>query len=76
MILFWSDSIVFKENSIASVIAELILTLGVNGPSDGESANQMATLYRVELLHYMQPDTDSHPNCQLREWDQNRNPDL
>ena len=28
----WSDSIVFYENIIASVIAELSLTLGVNGP--------------------------------------------
>ena len=29
----WSDSIVFNENSIASVITELLtLTLGVNGP--------------------------------------------
>ena len=28
----WSDSTVFDENIIASVIAELSLTLGVNGP--------------------------------------------
>ena len=30
--LFWSDSIVFKENSIPSVIAALTLMLGVNRP--------------------------------------------
>ena len=29
---FWSDSIVFNENRIASVITALMLTLGVNGP--------------------------------------------
>ena len=29
---FSSDSIVFNENRIASVIVELTLTLGVNGP--------------------------------------------
>ena len=29
---FSSDSIVFNENSIASLIAELMLTLDVNGP--------------------------------------------
>ena len=29
---FSSDSTVFNENRIASVIAELTLTLGVNGP--------------------------------------------
>ena len=28
----WSDSIVFNENRIASVIAALTLTLSVNGP--------------------------------------------
>ena len=32
---FWSDSIVFNENSIASVIATLTLTLSVNGPLNG-----------------------------------------
>ena len=29
---FWSDSIVFNENRIASVIAAFTLTLGINGP--------------------------------------------
>ena len=29
---FWSDSIVFNQSSIASVIAALMLTLSVNGP--------------------------------------------
>ena len=28
----WSNYIVFNENSIASVIAALMLTLGINGP--------------------------------------------
>ena len=32
---FWSDSIVFNQSSIASVIAALMLTLGVNGPLTG-----------------------------------------
>ena len=31
---FWSDSIGFNENSIASFIEALTLTLGVNGPLD------------------------------------------
>ena len=29
---FWSDSIVFNENRITSLIAALTLTLGINGP--------------------------------------------
>ena len=34
----WSNSIVFNENSIASIIAALSLTLGVDGPYVGEFA--------------------------------------
>ena len=30
--LFWSDSIVFNESGIASIIAALTLMLSVNGP--------------------------------------------
>ena len=30
--LFWSDSIVFNESSIASVITVFMLALSVNGP--------------------------------------------
>ena len=29
---FWSNSIVFNENRIASVISALMMTLGINGP--------------------------------------------
>ena len=32
---FFSDSIVFNQSSIASVIAPLMLTLSVNGPLTG-----------------------------------------
>ena len=30
--IFSSDTVVFNENRVASVIAELTLTLGINGP--------------------------------------------
>ena len=29
---FWSNSIVFNENRITSIIAAVMLTLGINGP--------------------------------------------
>ena len=29
---FWSDSIIFNENGIVSIIAALTLMLGINGP--------------------------------------------
>ena len=51
--LFWSDFIVFNENRIASIIAALTLTLGVNGPWERPWSNQRWVFKRIYLLDSM-----------------------
>ena len=48
--LFWSDSIVFNENGVASIIPELSqrlnLTLGINGPLKIDRNSQISLSWR------------------------------
>ena len=46
---FWSDSIVFNENRIASIIAALMLTLGVNGPLTYINKKRKRTTRRLHM---------------------------
>ena len=44
---FSRDSIVFNENSIASIVTALTLTLGVNGPLESLENNDCLNLYEL-----------------------------
>ena len=47
--LFWNNSIVFNESSIASIITALTLTLNVNGPLEIEA---YPTCYQLSFLEF------------------------